>query len=69
MASSGSFRSRLIDFDRNFLDPHTPLSCLGAGKIGGKAEGQLPASDGIPIDPELLQVRLRSSHGRVHGYL
>ncbi len=39
MSSSGSFRSRLIDFDRNFLDPHTPLSCLGAGNIGGKAEG------------------------------
>jgi hypothetical protein len=37
--SRSSFRSRLIDFNRNYLDPDTPLSCLGRGEIGGKAEG------------------------------
>ena len=38
-SSKSSFRSRLIDFDRNFLDPYTPLSCISGGEIGGKAEG------------------------------
>ena len=38
-SSKSSFRSRLINFDRNFLDPYTPLSCISAGEIGGKAEG------------------------------
>ncbi len=37
--SKSAFRSRLIDFNRNFLDPDTPLSCIGEGSIGGKAEG------------------------------
>jgi hypothetical protein len=37
--SKSSFRSRLINFDRNFLDPYTPLSCISGGEIGGKAEG------------------------------
>jgi hypothetical protein len=26
-------------FSRNFLDPATPISCIGTGEIGGKAEG------------------------------
>lgn len=39
MGSHNSIRSGLVDFDRNFLDPQTPLSCVGAGMIGGKAEG------------------------------
>jgi hypothetical protein len=34
-----SLRSRIIDFNRNFLDPDTPISCLGTGDLGGKAEG------------------------------
>ncbi len=34
-----SFRSHLIDFNRNYLDPETPLSCMGQGEVGGKAEG------------------------------
>jgi phosphoenolpyruvate synthase/pyruvate phosphate dikinase len=29
----------LPPFDRNFLDPETPLSCIGQGAIGGKAQG------------------------------
>ena len=37
--SKSTFRSQLIDFDRNFLDPDTPLTCIGEGEIGGKAEG------------------------------
>ena len=37
--SKSAFRSRLIDFNRNFLDPDTPLSCIGSGEVGGKAEG------------------------------
>ena len=37
--SKSSFRSRLINFNRNFLDPHTPLSCMSGGEVGGKAEG------------------------------
>ena len=37
--SKSSFRSRLIDFNRNYLDPGTPLSCMGRGEVGGKAEG------------------------------
>ncbi|OGO66776.1 MAG: hypothetical protein A2030_07555, partial [Chloroflexi bacterium RBG_19FT_COMBO_50_10] len=37
--SKSSFRSRLINFDRNFLDPYTPLSCMSTGEVGGKAEG------------------------------
>ena len=43
--SKSSFRSRLIDFNRNFLDPTTPLSCLGTGEIGGKAEGLVSIRD------------------------
>src|SRR5512139_574027 len=38
-ASKSSLRSRIIDFNRNFLDPNTPVSCLGTGELGGKAEG------------------------------
>jgi Pyruvate phosphate dikinase, AMP/ATP-binding domain len=34
-----SLRSRIIDFNRNLLDPTTPISCLGTGELGGKAEG------------------------------
>jgi len=37
--SKSTCRSNLIDFDRNFLDPDTPLTCIGEGEIGGKAEG------------------------------
>jgi hypothetical protein len=37
--SKSSLRSRTIDFNRNFLDPATPISCLGTGELGGKAEG------------------------------
>ena len=32
-------RSRIIRFDRNFLDPDTSLSCIGQGELGGKAHG------------------------------
>jgi hypothetical protein len=28
-----------VNFNRNFLDPTTPISRLGTGEIGGKAEG------------------------------
>ena len=35
----GSLRSNEIDFKRNFLDPATPISCIGTGALGGKAEG------------------------------
>ena len=34
-----TLRSKSIDFNRNFLDPSTPISCLGTGEMGGKAEG------------------------------
>ncbi len=37
--SKSSLRSRIIDFNRNFLDPATPITCLGTGELGGKAEG------------------------------
>ena len=37
--SKSTCRSHLIDFDRNFLDPDTPLTCIGEGEIGGKADG------------------------------
>ena len=37
--SKSASRSRLVDFDRNFLDPDTPLTCIGEGEIGGKADG------------------------------
>ncbi len=37
--SKRSLRSQTIDFNRNFLDPTTPISCLGTGDLGGKAEG------------------------------
>jgi len=36
---SRSSRSQIIRFDRNFLDPATPLSCIGRGELGGKAHG------------------------------
>jgi hypothetical protein len=29
----------MIRFSRNFLDPDTPLSCIGGGELGGKAQG------------------------------
>lgn len=38
-SSASSLRSSLINFNRNFLDPKTPLCCLGGGEVGGKAEG------------------------------
>jgi hypothetical protein len=37
--SKSSFRSRFIDFNRDYLNPKTPLSCIGMGEVGGKAEG------------------------------
>src|SRR4030067_2599043 len=43
--AKSSLRSRLIDFNRNFLDPDTPISCLGTGELGGKAEGLAFISD------------------------
>jgi hypothetical protein len=43
--SKSSFRSRLINFNRNFLDPYTPLSCISGGEVGGKAEGLASISD------------------------
>lgn len=29
----------LVDFTRDFLNPDTPVSCIGKGEIGGKAKG------------------------------
>lgn len=51
--SKSSFRSHLIDFNRNYLDPETPLSCMGRGQVGGKAEGLASISNVIhsAIDP------------------
>src|SRR4030042_3085613 len=43
--AKSSLRSRLIDFNRKFLDPDTPISCLGTGELGGKAEGLAFISD------------------------
>ena len=43
--TKSSLRSRSIDFNRNFLDPDTPISCLGTGEMGGKAEGLAFISD------------------------
>jgi hypothetical protein len=37
--SKSSFRSGVINFKRNFLDPETPLSCIGESGLGGKGEG------------------------------
>ena len=37
--SHNASRSSAINFDRNFLDPETPLTCIGQGKLGGKAHG------------------------------
>jgi len=28
-----------VNFNRNFLDPTAPISRIGAGEMGGKAEG------------------------------
>jgi len=38
-ASDRTRRTSIINFNRDFLDPDTPLSCIGQGPIGGKAEG------------------------------
>jgi hypothetical protein len=57
MTSKDSFRSRLIDFKRNFLDPQTPLSCLGAGEIGGKAEGLVAIRSRLHTDLNLDKLR------------
>jgi len=32
-------QSSFIDFERDFLNPATPLTCIGGGSIGGKAQG------------------------------
>jgi Pyruvate phosphate dikinase, AMP/ATP-binding domain len=45
-----SLRSRTIDFNRNFLDPATPISCLGTGELGGKAEGLVYIRDILHSD-------------------
>jgi phosphoenolpyruvate synthase/pyruvate phosphate dikinase len=37
--SKSSYRSRFVNFERNFLEPDIPLQCLGNGEVGGKAEG------------------------------
>jgi hypothetical protein len=49
-----SLRSRTVNFNRNFLDPATPISCLGTGEIGGKAEGLAFIRDILhsKLDPE-----------------
>ncbi len=49
-----SLRSRSVNFNRNFLDPATPISCLGTGEIGGKAEGLAFIRDILhsKLDPE-----------------
>ncbi|OGO33890.1 MAG: hypothetical protein A2W35_00870 [Chloroflexi bacterium RBG_16_57_11] len=44
-----------MDFNRNFLDPDTPLSCLGRGEIGGKAEGLAFVSDVLHSEFELAK--------------
>jgi hypothetical protein len=31
--------SQFVDFSRNFLDPNTPLTRIGGGELGGKAQG------------------------------
>lgn len=45
--SKSSLRSHLIDFSRNYLDPETPLTCIGRGEVGGKAEGMASISSVI----------------------
>jgi hypothetical protein len=32
-------RASFSSFNRDFLDPATPLSCIGTGALGGKASG------------------------------
>ena len=32
-------RASFTSFNRDFLDPETPLSCIGSGALGGKASG------------------------------
>lgn len=39
MDSSSSLQSHILNFNRNFLDPETPLSRIGKGELGGKASG------------------------------
>jgi Pyruvate phosphate dikinase, AMP/ATP-binding domain len=53
--SRSSFRSQLIDFNRNFLDPDTPLSCLGRGEVGGKAEGLAFISNVLHAELEMAK--------------
>ncbi len=36
---TGISRASFTTFQRNFLDPSTPLSCIGSGALGGKAHG------------------------------
>jgi len=49
-----SLRSQSVNFNRNFLDPTTPISCIGTGGIGGKAEGLAFIRDILhsKLDPE-----------------
>ncbi|MEJ2597438.1 MAG: PEP/pyruvate-binding domain-containing protein [Anaerolineales bacterium] len=60
----------MIRFNRNFLDPDTPVSCIGGGDLGGKAQGlffirealraelDLPRFKDISIDiPPLVVIR------------
>jgi hypothetical protein len=37
----------MIRFNRNFLDPDTPLSCIGGGELGGKAQGLVFVRDAL----------------------
>jgi hypothetical protein len=37
--STDSLQSHLVGFNRDFLDPQTPVSCIGQGSLGGKANG------------------------------
>jgi hypothetical protein len=53
--SKSSFRSRFFNFNRDFLDPDTPMQCLGIGDVGGKAEGLAYISNTLhdELKPEL----------------
>ncbi len=37
----------MIRFNRNFLDPDTPITCIGGGDLGGKAQGLVIVRDAL----------------------
>lgn len=47
----------MIRFNRNFLDPDTPVSCIGSGDLGGKAQGLVFIREALRAELDLSRFK------------